>query len=104
MTRHLNVLMACMLLLMPACGPKEPPVEQYTDIKLKVVLFDTEAKLNDYIQSNFNVTEVNREGMAVWYLNDPEHECTLYLPRSITKESVYGHELMHCIYGSYHKE
>lgn len=33
-------------------------------------------------------------------------ECTIFVVRGTTArlEGIYGHELMHCMYGTYHKE
>lgn len=76
-----------------------------TEIVLKVKLFDTKRELNEYINSNFDLSPVTRSGLARWYEPDPTNECTVYLVRGFqNEERTYGHELQHCIYGAFHKE
>lgn len=99
-------LVSCLFIL--GCEPAPKDVVEYerTNIKLNVMLFDTERGLNEYIHQNYQVTKVEREGFSVWYKNDPTNECTILVLRGTepSKERVYGHELMHCIYGTFHKE
>lgn len=86
------------------------PQHERTDIHLKVRLFDNERELNHYIESNFDVNkEYKREGLSRWYAQSFDgmlDECTIFVVRGTTErlESIYGHELMHCVYGTYHKE
>lgn len=91
--------------------PKEfTPQHERTDIHLEVKLFDTEREMNNYIESNFNVSnQYAREGFSRWFVDTFEgipDECTIFVVRGTTErlEAVYGHELMHCVYGTYHKE
>jgi hypothetical protein len=78
-------------------------------VNLRIEVFDTKENLDQYISTHFKIREGKREGMAYWYKNDPDNECTIYVPspKGISlkeAESIYGHEILHCIYGSYHIE
>lgn len=49
-------------------------------------------------------------GQAIYYLNDSENTCTIYVANDLKSNKVdgvyttiVGHELMHCLYGDYHK-
>lgn len=84
--------------------------EQYIDIR--VTTFATERQLNKFLQSNkYSNKEV--EGLARWA--HPKDDltkvtrCNIYVVepsgvRDTGTLSTWGHELAHCIYGSYHKE
>ena len=73
--------------------------------ELNVTVFRTEP-------STFSKKEGTRRkgkaGEAIYYLNDPSHECKLTIMSSgkIPLDGKYtltlGHELMHCLYGDYH--
>jgi hypothetical protein len=89
---------------------KFTPQHERADIHLKVRLFDNERELNHYIESNFDVNkEYKRDGFSRWYAQSFDgmlDECTIFVVRGTTErlEGIYGHELMHCVYGTYHKE
>lgn len=108
----LILLLLFATIMLYGCGKPEPDIinnnQQFerTEIKLSVKLFDNERELNQYIVDNFNVKDANRLGFSKWYLDDVNNECTIYVVRGTktSLQSTYGHEIMHCIYGTYHKE
>lgn len=82
-----------------------------TDIIVSVKTFTTQDKLNKYVRKHdLEVVEV--EGLAQWRLKkgeDVPYRCDIYVvkPKSskdYETQETWGHELMHCIYGSYHRK
>jgi len=107
-----TLLVIVTLLGTAGCGKvnEGTPQHERTDLHLNVKLFDNERELNHYIEDNFNANkQYTREGFSRWFVDTFEgqpNECTIYVVRGTTGrlEGIYGHELMHCMYGTYHKE
>ena len=109
------ILMVMSLLLVSCDQPNginktHDVTEQYIDIR--VTTFKTERQLNNFLQSN-NYSDQEVEGLASWA--HPKGDltkvtrCDIYVTepsgvRDTGTLSTWGHELAHCIYGSYHKE
>jgi hypothetical protein len=79
---------------------------------ITVHVFDTRAQLQKAIEDINNRGE-EVDGFSAWYLRskaDPTMtRCDLYVvrPSSVNDHSqmtTWGHELAHCVYGTYHKE
>lgn len=106
MVRGLLITLMSAVLLLAACsGEKQEPEYERTQIELHVHLFDTERELNDHVNKSYKVSPATRSGFAKWWKPDPKNECHVYLVRGLkAQERNYGHELQHCIYGSFHKE
>lgn len=74
--------------------------------ELRVTVFRTEPST---FSKKEGTKRKGKAGEAVYYLNDPSHECRLTIMSSgkIPLDGKYtltlGHELMHCLYGDYHK-
>lgn len=72
------------------------------------VTVDTYPSLQS-LQDNTNRPILGLKGQATYYLNDPDRAChiKLYKPPTIKEDDEFsltlGHELMHCLYGNYHK-
>ena len=82
--------------------------DQYIDIR--VMTFDTESQLNKFLKRK-DGEEV--EGLAQWVHPKGDltkvKRCDIYVvepngSRDYGQMETWGHELMHCIYGSYHPE
>lgn len=100
------LFISLIVLLLGSClGEKQEAEYERTKIELHVHLFDNKQKLSSYVNENFEVVEVTRSGFARWWKDDPKNECHIYVVRGLSREeNSYGHELQHCIYGSFHKE
>lgn len=106
MKKIIWVLLAVLIILSCSTTSYVREPDKLLDLKVKVVLFDTQQDLNNYINNKHSITEgYTRAGLSVWYTDDV-NSCTIYLVKGTAKilEKHYGHELMHCIYGSFHKE
>lgn len=100
-------LAALLIACMP--DPKHEFDSPRESVALEVKVFKNELELNRYLKENFK-TEATRAGFSRWYVNDPNNECTIFVvdPREtrslVHTEKTWGHELLHCVYGSFHKE
>lgn len=107
-------IFAGIILLLMSCGDpsavnSERTIEHArTEIMLHVKLFDTNSQLNAFINKEYagKTNDLTKSGFAMWYKDDPTGECTIYVVKgtSTSLQTDYGHEIMHCIYGSFHKE
>lgn len=112
----IKIILMVMSLLLVSCdqptgiNKTHDVTEQYIDVR--VTTFKTERQLNNFLQSN-NYSDQEVEGLARWA--HPKGDltkvtrCDIYVTepsgvRDTGTLSTWGHELAHCIYGSYHKE
>jgi hypothetical protein len=81
-------------------------------LPIKVMVFDTESELQRYLQKN-RLQKKKVKGLALWNIDakDPErvYDCTIYVvdPKGLKDKDrfeTWGHELVHCVYGSFHEE
>ena len=74
-----------------------------TNIELNIRLFDSKSEMNKVIRREHRDLERNVEGLATWYTAGT-NTCTVYVyePNSNFDINTWGHELMHCVYGSWH--
>ena len=84
-----------------------------TDFTINIKTFRNSRQLNRYIEKNNIPTEGEVDGVAQWSIKPIEgatpSRCNVYVvqPNSQTDHATmetWGHELMHCVYGSYHAE
>ena len=110
------IITAVLALLLVSCdkptGIKKTHdvTDQYVDIR--VMTFETESQLNKFLKlKSYSGQEV--EGLARWAHPKDDmtkvKRCDIYVVepsgvRDTGTLSTWGHELAHCIYGSYHKE
>ena len=82
------------------------------EFPIKVISFESEPEMHKYFQKH-KLQKKKVLGMAVWDVdtNDPDivYGCTIYVvdPKGLTDSNrfeTWGHELVHCVYGSFHKE
>ena len=116
-TLHKILGIAVLVFLMVSCEPlpnqgltkTHDVTGEYLDIR--VMTFKSQKSLQKYLTKNkMTFTEV--DGLAQWAhpKNDltKVNRCEIYVvePKSVKDEDVmgtWGHELAHCIYGSFHK-
>ena len=80
------------------------------DVVIRVTTFDNQALLNSGIQKLYPGRPAV-EGFAAWRIDtmDNVRRCDIYVEEPQSKRDLYqmeiwGHELMHCVYGSFHEE
>jgi|SaaInlStandDraft_1057018.scaffolds.fasta_scaffold19704_2 hypothetical protein len=105
-----------MLLLLPSCDKLSPELEgshDYEDkpFSITVYVYDSKAELTAAAKE-LGVPE-EAEGFALWSLTAKDRSvmtgCSVHVvkPKGVRDHSqmtTWGHELVHCVYGSYHKE
>lgn len=73
-------------------------------IKVYIEFYDTESELMDAI-APWNPDDIPHKGMAGWSLD--ENYCYLFSlkPQYVDDDHTMtvGHELLHCVYGQYHR-
>jgi len=104
-------------LLLASCGKDDNQIQgtmnnEGSQFPITVHVFDTRAQMQRAIDDiNNRGDEV--DGFSAWYLRskaDPTMtRCDLYVvrPSSVNDHSqmtTWGHELAHCVYGTYHTE
>jgi hypothetical protein len=81
------------------------------DFTIRVTTFESGAKLQKYIDDNDLTTE-SVDGLAQWRITKDMSQlrrCDIYVvkpssPRDYDVMETWGHELVHCVYGSFHKD
>lgn len=95
-----------LLLLTTGCEDSKPLVKKDFDntgqeLALTVYTYDSLQQLNN----NVREPALGLKGQA--YLLGNDCEIKLYEPKSLREDDEFaltlGHELMHCLYGNYHK-
>lgn len=106
-----------LMLLMVSCEPSKQEITKTHDITgeyvdIRVTTFQSSRALNKFLkESEFSDQEV--DGLARWAHPKGDltkvKRCDIYVvepsgSRDYSQMETWGHELMHCIYGSYHPE
>ncbi len=81
------------------------------DFTLRVTTFENKRSLNKYLEDN-EMTDQEVDGLAQWRISKDGSvfkRCDIYVvkpnnPRDYDTMETWGHELVHCVYGSYHKD
>ena len=112
-----KILLAILAVFMVSCDVPEKTItkthdvtDQYVDIR--VMTFETQSQLNKFLELKaYSDQEV--EGLARWVHPKDDmttiKRCDIYVVepsgvRDTSALTTWGHELAHCMYGSYHKE
>lgn len=82
-----------------------------TPLEITVYTFDSRVKLWRHLRKN-DIDKRNVEGLSQWTLLAKDNvvtRCDIYVvkPEGVKDYdtmTTWGHELVHCIYGSYHKD
>ena len=94
-----NTLLLLLVLGLVSCGkPIEPDLNrEYSEIKF--YSYKTKEELNATLEV------IHHEGMAIWSPQDEKCEVHFIEPRFTDDQNTLtlGHEVLHCIRGSYHK-
>lgn len=114
-------LIVCILVVLGAysCSPQQTKMDKPFDrsgeiLQVKVMTFTTYRAMYKAIEANHPWFEIpdGLRGLALWvedeYGNPASDECLIYVlePMHIDDErtTTLGHEMNHCLYGSFHKE
>ena len=115
-TRHKILGIAALVLLMVSCEPapskKISGTQDYsaTQFPITVHTYDTKSELNKAIRNKTQHGQ-NVEGLALWFLGKETSKmkrCEIHVvtPKGVEDDymTTWGHELAHCVFGTYHKE
>jgi hypothetical protein len=70
-------------------------------IEITTHIFATQRELLDHIES-MGLSEHNYMGLSTWMVN--ENICNIFVIMGEGEFETWGHELAHCLYGTFHKE
>lgn len=110
-----------LITLVTSCGDKTDGPElikthDYSnrELPITVMVFESNSDLNKYLRSKeLTQRESKVEGLALWSLNAKNRtevmDCTIYVvepkgSQDYNELTTWGHELLHCVYGSFHKD
>lgn len=97
-------------------GPELIKTHDYSnrELPITVMVFESNSDLNSYLRSkDLTQRESKVDGLALWSLNAKDKtevmDCTIYVvepkgSQDYKKLTTWGHELVHCVYGSFHKD
>ena len=111
-----KILLVLAIISMVSCDPspkeKISGTQDYTGVQFPITVYtyDTRAELNKAVEDRKPKGQ-RVEGLALWFLTKETRKmqrCEIHVvsPSRIDDEHVltWGHELAHCVYGTYHKE
>lgn len=112
-----KILLVIVVLIMVSCEPspdgkKISGTQDYsgTQFPITVYTYDNTKDLNKAIKKKKSHKR-KVEGFSLWVLSKKSGEMTrceihVVVPRNVADEhmTTWGHELAHCVYGTYHKE
>lgn len=113
-----KIIILCMMLLMVSCDPSpDSGIKKTHDvtgeyIDIRVMTFNSQSSMQRYLTKN-KLTNDEVDGLAQWV--HPKEDltkvkrCEIYVVepsgvRDYTTMQTWGHELVHCMYGSFHKK
>ena len=101
------VVICTLLFLMSGCTTNTEMIHEdfvKTEVLVNVSIYKNRKELIKDIQRRFPDVQPRIEGLAVWFLNGKTNECNIYVPKpkSMNDLNTWGHELAHCVYGSWH--
>jgi len=102
-----KIAITALTLGMLACSSSKSTLinEDHTrlNMEIKVHVFKNKKLLNSALKKEFPREIRTVEGFAVWY-NTVEDYCEIYVTKPDSKFDIntWGHELAHCVYGSWH--
>jgi len=117
MLRNYLIAAICVLLFVSCDSEFSSLVEEHNaegqDFTINVKTFSSQRALNRYLESKRYNSGPEVEGLARWAIK-PETQtaprrCDVFVvkpksQRDHATQETWGHELMHCVYGSYHED
>lgn len=111
-----KIILATLVVFLVSCDPspdnKVSGTQDYTGIEFPITVYtyDNRTELNKAVEGRKPKGQ-RVEGLALWSLGKTSREmkrCEIHVvvPRGVEDEhmTTWGHELAHCVYGTYHKE
>lgn len=88
--------------------PARPTLDREGEtLTVTVLTFPSERSLNQYLAENGGDPAEGLKGQAIYQLNGLDCKIHLIKPKKMGIDDAYtktlGHELMHCLYGDYHR-
>ena len=82
------------------------------EFAIVVKVYDTTSQLNKSLSKEFDISNATREGFTSWIISSDMKDmdiCTIHVVRPSHSDdnaefTTWGHELTHCVYGTFHKE
>lgn len=81
------------------------------DMTIRVVTFNNKKALNKHVSKLDGAPSYDVDGLAQWRVDAIGNvkRCDIYVEkpkgkRDYTEQENWGHELMHCVYGSFHED
>lgn len=106
----MSKLLLCLpsLMLLVACSVENTEItpsfnREGEELQVTVTTYETSEELNDYVRD----PSLGLQGQALYNNIDNECDIKLVKKRHVVVDDEYaltlGHELMHCLYGDYHR-
>lgn len=110
------ILSAILLVGMIACSENKTTLKEThnvdgQDFTIRVTTFPTQKALQDFLDDN-EYTSESVDGLARWIISKDMKNlkrCDIYVvkPKRAREHNImetWGHELVHCVYGSFHMD
>jgi len=102
------------LIAVISCGQKKAASDGYyfeqetfvrTDIQVNIVLVKNQEEMTKLLAEHHRSVSSGNEVAAFSVLEVSEPNCTIYMidPKTSYQPEFIGHELVHCVYGDWHK-
>ena len=108
----LIIMLLCIVSCEPSAKEKISGTQDYSGIQFPITVYtyDNKVELNKAIDK-WKPKRKTIKGFAIWFLGQQSKEmkrCEIHVlvPRGVADDNItiWGHELAHCIYGTFHKE
>jgi len=111
-----KILLTALILFIVSCEPspekKISGTQDYSNVKFPITVYtyETSNELNKAVKNKSGHGQPV-EGLSLWFLTKKTNQmsrCEIHVvvPNGVDDNHTmtWGHELMHCVYGTYHKE
>lgn len=113
---RLFLLVLIFLALLVNCSPEDSSVKSAieqdfdrsrTIIHTTVIWHDTQGQVDKVFSESFGDKEPGRTAFAIWPETSDDPWCTIHAlrPKAIDDDNmdILGHEMYHCLHGTFHK-
>lgn len=112
------IVIAAFMMLVVGCVKKESEdtikgTQDFSGVEFPITVhvFETRNEMREYLRDNQD-EERRIEGKAYWFISPDAsvlYGCDIYVvkPKGVNDNNnleTWGHELAHCVYGTYHPE